>query len=81
MLQSELIDLNNIDFIGRFENFDSDLLLIMQKLGIEEIKIEKKNASNTGKDYKEYYDDELIKIAGEKFMEEIKFGNYSFENV
>lgn len=34
-LQSRLIDLNQIDFLGRFENFEKDLNRVMQLLGLE----------------------------------------------
>ena len=35
--QSNLIDLNNIDFIGRLENIESDFNYIMKKLGINNL--------------------------------------------
>ena len=35
MAQTALIDLNHIDFLGRFENFDRDFALVAEKLGIK----------------------------------------------
>lgn len=33
--QNSLVDLNNVDFIGRFENFATDFTLLLEKLNIE----------------------------------------------
>ena len=41
--QYSLIDLNNVDFIGRFENFDSDFDFVLNKLNISHNKIETLN--------------------------------------
>jgi len=77
-LQSELIDLNNIDFIGRFENFNDDLNEVLNKLEIEIDEIEKKNVSNFGKDYKDYYDEELIEIVARIYSKDIMLFSYTF---
>lgn len=41
--QNAKIDLNNIDFIGRFENLARDIKLLSQRLGIEDYEIEHRN--------------------------------------
>jgi len=43
--QTSLIDLNNIDFIGRLENFENDFKVISQYLGEEDFKMEFLNQS------------------------------------
>jgi len=77
-LQSELIDLNNVDYIGRFENFDKDLKYILNILDIEVTEIEKKNVSNCNKNYKEYYDDELRDKVAKIYSKDIMLLSYSF---
>lgn len=49
MAQSALIDFNNVDFIGRFENFNSDFKYVLQKLNIENDHIEHINKSSNKK--------------------------------
>lgn len=41
--QNSLIDLNNIDFLGRFENFQNDFNTVMNQLSIESENIEHLN--------------------------------------
>jgi len=76
--QSELIDLNNIDYLGHFETFESDLKEILKILNIENYEITKKNASNFGKYYKDYYDEELIEIVANIYRKDIMLFSYSF---
>jgi hypothetical protein len=77
-LQSKLIDLNNIDYIGRFENFESDLSEVMQILKIGEITIEKRNASINKSHYKDYYDESLIQKVAKIYYKDIKMFSYDF---
>ena len=77
-LQSELIDMNNIDYIGRFENFNEDLLVILNEIGLENSKISKLNSSNIGSYYKDYYDNDLKNRVGEMYRKDIMKFNYDF---
>lgn len=43
--QNSLIDLNNLDFLGRFENFNEDLRLLIEKIGVKNYTIPHLNAS------------------------------------
>jgi len=43
--QSDLIDINNIDFIGRIENFENDLNVVYQKINVSMPTIIHKNRS------------------------------------
>ncbi len=69
----------DIDFLIRFEQLDDDFKVVCEKLDIPHIVLPKRNSS-TRKHYSKYYDNELKEIIRNKFLEEIEFGNYSFEN-
>lgn len=43
--QSSLIDLNNIDFIGRIENFENDFIYVCNQIGMKTKEIYHKNKS------------------------------------
>lgn len=45
-MQRELIDLNNIDFLGRFENFNSDFNYVCETIGMPIKKLHAKNKSS-----------------------------------
>jgi hypothetical protein len=70
---------HDIDFMVRFEHLDHDFQVICKKIGIPFAPLVKRNTS-TRAHYSHYYDDELKEIVRAKFFEEIKFGNYNFEN-
>lgn len=76
-LQSELIDLNNIDYLGRFEKFDSDFREILEYLKIDNNEIKRINVSNIGKDYTEYYDDELMEKVADIYSKDIMLFSYT----
>lgn len=47
--QNSLIDLNHVDFIGRFENFDHDFQIVCNRLGLkydQELKLNQSGAKN-----------------------------------
>ena len=86
---SWILDLDekpNIDFIGRFERFDSDWEVVCKKIEMQNdtedednyellIKLPHLNKSNH-RDYKEYYDKQLIDIVRKKYKEDISFFGY-----
>lgn len=69
----------DIDFLMRFEQLNDDFRLVCEKLDIPYSPLPKRNKSNH-LHYSKYYDDELRDIVYQKFIEEITFANYSFEN-
>lgn len=75
--QSCLVDLNNIDFLGRFENFESDLCYVMEKLNLETSTIPRVNATNRT-DYHEYYSQELAQRVGRIYALDISMFNYAY---
>ena len=76
-LQSRLIDLNHIDFLGRFETFEDDLNKVMNILGIEAT-IKKKNASKRKIDYREYYTSRTREKIADLYKKDINIFNYRF---
>lgn len=76
-LQSSLIDLNHLDFLGRFERFEKDLKEVMNILDID-ASIKKKNASNRKGNYREYYTDRAKDKVAKLYTKDIKIFNYEF---
>jgi chondroitin 4-sulfotransferase 11 len=66
-----------VDFIGRFENLQSDFDLICQRIGLPKNQLNKINKT-IHKNYAHYYDDKTRKIIEKKYAEDIDFLNYSF---
>ena len=70
---------SDIDFLIRFEQLNHDFKVVCEKLDIPYSLLPIRNSS-ARTHYSKYYDDELKEIVRNKFVEEIEFGNYSFEN-
>lgn len=79
MLQTKLIPLNFVDFIGRFEQFTDDLQVVLQVIGLEGIDIPHINAS-THSHYSHYYSERTKKIIGKKYKADIDAFDYAFED-
>lgn len=88
MLQyQDLLDENNnlnIDYLGDFNNLNNDFVSILQKIGIQKILhsklIEnniKHNASNSLKNYIDYYNEETLQLVNEYFK--IDFEKFNFK--
>lgn len=78
MLQSKLIDLNNIDYIGRFESINDDYIHICKTIGIKDYALESRNKSHNRKDYQYYYDDRLAEDVYKIYEKDIRLFNYAF---
>ena len=76
-LQSRLIDLNQVDYLGRFESFSADLQEVMRILDIEG-EIKTRNASQREKDYRTYYSDRVKEKVAELYKRDIQLFNYEF---
>jgi hypothetical protein len=76
-LQTSLIDLNNIDFLGRFETFSSDYSKICEHL---ELPIDDMVNVNPGKrdNYQDYYNKALIEKVYSLYRKDIQLLGYSF---
>ncbi len=77
-LQSKLIDLNEIDYIGKYENFEKDLLYVLKKININCPMVEKKNASANRQHYSTYYDEDLVKQVTKIYQRDLNIFSYDF---
>ena len=67
-----------VDFVGRFENLNSDFGKVCEAIGIPRKKLEKTNSSSRAKNYRVYYDEESIQHIKSKYKRELKAFNYKF---
>jgi hypothetical protein len=78
-LQSKLIDLNNVDFIGRFENFTPDLAFILNTIKIENPEIPILNKSNREfEGYKTYFNETTAQTVAKIYEKDIRTFGYKF---
>jgi len=68
----------NIDFIGRMENIQSDFDIICDKTGMDRLKLDHLNKSNSV-DYREIYNDESIDIVSKSYKKDIDYLGCKFE--
>ena len=81
--QHYFFDPEKIDFIGRFENYEADMLkllaVIVPDRKIEEIpKFNQSSKSLEGENYRDYYTDEMREIVAHKYARDIELLNYQF---
>ena len=69
-----------VDFIGRFENFQSDLLEVSNRLGLEVESIPHTNRSGH-RHYSSFYTPETEMIVRERFKRDIEYFGYEFEDI
>lgn len=79
-LQTKLLPVKDLDFIGRFEQFEEDLKLVLDKIGIEGYEIEHRNKS-VHKHYSAYYTARTREIIERKYKKDIETFGYTFEDV
>lgn len=77
-LQTRLFPLNEVDFVGRMENFEEDLQYVLKQIGIECPRIPHKNVSRH-KHYSTYYNERTKAIIAEKYRADIEAFGYEFE--
>ncbi len=77
-LQARLIDLNEMDFIGRMENFDNDIRYVFDKLAIPYKEIMRKNVSKDKTSYREFYNEELKQKVAEIYAKDLNIFCYDF---
>lgn len=68
---------SNIDFIGKYENLQSDWLTVCKHLNIKNKPLRKINVG-IKHSYKEAYDDESISIIEELLRDEVNLGTYTY---
>ena len=77
-LQSRLIDLDHIDYLGRFETFDDDYPFICRKLGISTDGLEHRNKSSR-EDFRNYYDHKLRDKVYQIYQRDIQIFGYQYD--
>lgn len=77
-LQTSLIPVEHVDFIGRLENFDEDMQYVLSVIGVNQVSIPRANATKH-KHYSTYYNERTKKIIEEKYSDDIKAFGYQFE--
>ena len=76
--QSRLIDLNEVDYIGRFESFESDLTVVADAIGLDRSDIPQVNASSGDQNYRTYYDEEMRTRVARLYHKDISLFQYEF---
>jgi len=77
-LQTALIDLNNIDYLGRMETFGDDVNHIFRKMGLQEKEVVPRNVSSGSKPYQDYYSQELAAKVAQIYRKDIQIFGYRF---
>lgn len=77
-LQTALIDLNNINYLGRMETFGDDVNHIFRKMGLQEKEVVPRNVSSGSKPYQDYYSKELAAKVAQIYRKDIQIFGYRF---
>lgn len=76
--QSTLIDLNNLNYLGRMETFEDDINYVFQRLGLMEKEVVPKNVTLNRKPYQEYYNKGTIEKVSQIYRKDIQMFGYQF---
>jgi hypothetical protein len=76
--QSSLLDLNNIDYLGRMETYGDDINHILRKLGLDKKEIVARNVTADRKPYQEYYSNDLAEKVSRIYQKDIQIFGYRF---
>lgn len=77
-LQSRLIDLCAVDFVGRYERFAADFAQLCARLGVPAEGLPRLNASDGRNEYHGYYDAALAGRVAEAYRRDIQIFGYTF---
>ena len=68
---------NPLDFVGRFEQLETDFSYVCTKLGIRDNRLPILNTGD-GLLYTDFYDDESIDIVADRYRDEIEYFDFRF---
>lgn len=75
-LQTRLIIPGEMDYVGRFEQYEACCSEIFQHIGVD---AELPHENNSGTyDYRDYYTPDLMKKVGRIYAPDVRFGGYTF---
>jgi len=71
--------IQQLDFVGRFENLKIDLRLLAKKCNFKLNDIPHKRRSRRDSDYRGFYTETTKDLVGKRFKEDIDFFGYEFK--
>lgn len=77
-LQTKLMPVEDMDFIGQLENYQSDIEYIKSRLQLDDLNIKKADPGNKRPKYPDYYNNELKNLIGDLYASDISCFNYEF---
>lgn len=78
-LQSALVDLNHVDYLGRMERFNEDVRQIFLKLNISQMDMKPKNVTLEREPYQSYYTQDTVGKVTQIYRKDIQIFGYTFE--
>jgi hypothetical protein len=72
--QSRLIDLERIDFVGRFETFDADLAVVCNRLELPPVARHENRSQH--RSFSSYYDEATAALVGQLYERDIRLFGY-----
>tara|TARA_A100001015_G_scaffold74947_1_gene83181 strand:+ start:1094 stop:2683 length:1590 start_codon:yes stop_codon:yes gene_type:complete len=73
----------NLDFVGRYENLQSDFNFVCDTLGLENLKLKDENTKTKTRknkiNYKEWYDEKMVEVMYSCFEKDFDLLGYEFE--
>ena len=77
--QIHAIDLQNIDFVGRYESYEEHVRHVFSELQLPLVELSRRNNSKGKKrGYREYYTDHLAEKVGDLYSADVEQFNYEF---
>ena len=80
--QHLFLNMEALDFIGRFEDFRLDFRYVMEEIGATDhainFLVQKRMRSSFSGDYRKLYDEETKEIVARKYARDIELFNYTF---